>query len=578
MAAQIDDPATFVDQHIYDYRPGAPRYEPLYIAQINVPNATFSGVYKGNSTAPAASCLQTFEMAVQNNHVYTLSNCPEYGGTHTGFTWMSVSGDASITLNQPTNTCSDGTGSRIDFVATKDGKVTLCAGANSSTLASAWDYALTETILSSQSAAGFSFNVVQGTTYQITCNSQVLGATIALSSASGGTCSCTSQYICGEGQRCTCTAPADGQVAITTAGTTSPAYQLQVRAISAPTSRPTLPYDFSTQMPAGAAAPGVLCNVPRSCPNGYVATAINSYDDYFSGTDWTTKVSFTCKQIVVTNGKVTLNNAVAANNTCLPSAQTVAYNFDCDTGVNSPAVVIGQRTLVDFYGLWRIGPVCKSLVTGRVFNLDNAGWSETQCPVDTQVHSLDMTTNAPNGRGNFINSISMVCAPIVPLNPKQSCLGTYTSGASTLPLCGATAAQNPGACGCDAGCTAAGNCCPDYNLLCLPPPACGAGGVSQGGYCLYAGAASADCTSTCSTHGGYNEATRFYIGSNGTAAACQSALTSLGMGTGTVTDSSSCWDGGGCLTWSGSRYRCTAPTTNPTALFGGLARVCACNQ
>ncbi|MFA5161950.1 MAG: hypothetical protein WC421_06860 [Elusimicrobiales bacterium] len=83
------------------------------------------------------------------------------------------------------------------------------------------------------------------------------------------------------------------------------------------------------------------------------------------------------------------------------------------------------------------------------------------------------------------------------------------------------------------------------------------------------------CTTTCSSHGGYNAATKTYAGSAGTDAHCQSVLNTLG-----ITDT---WSSPGCNQAIGCSFfiittgRCTVDTTADATAYNSQ-RACACNQ
>jgi hypothetical protein len=105
-------------------------------------------------------------------------------------------------------------------------------------------------------------------------------------------------------------------------------------------------------------------------------------------------------------------------------------------------------------------------------------------------------------------------------------------------------------------------------------PSCG--GTMVGGYCWYLGAASASCTTTCSSHGGYNDAgTRGYAGSDGTDAQCGAVASAVNgktfymsaPGTAPI----------GCCYASGVALRVTDPTT-AAASISTYQRYCACNN
>jgi hypothetical protein len=99
-----------------------------------------------------------------------------------------------------------------------------------------------------------------------------------------------------------------------------------------------------------------------------------------------------------------------------------------------------------------------------------------------------------------------------------------------------------------------------------------------GGFCWYL-ASNVSCDSICATHGGYNEATRSYAGSDGTDANCRDVADALGIPgtTVTVVTPDNGFDGWGCISDNGIRLRHQFPT-NSTANSAGVARACACNE
>jgi len=101
-------------------------------------------------------------------------------------------------------------------------------------------------------------------------------------------------------------------------------------------------------------------------------------------------------------------------------------------------------------------------------------------------------------------------------------------------------------------------------------------GSVVGGYCWYLGAMGADCAATCASHGGYDEATRTYAGSDGTNEACTDVLDALAIGSGTANDWSMGLTGMGCISNGTNRLRVTTATTD-SASDVSWARACACN-
>ncbi len=102
------------------------------------------------------------------------------------------------------------------------------------------------------------------------------------------------------------------------------------------------------------------------------------------------------------------------------------------------------------------------------------------------------------------------------------------------------------------------------------------GGTSVGGYCWYAGAIGASCTTTCASHGGYNAATLSYAGSGGTDANCTSVEAALGWGIRFSGDIS--LSGLGCFSWSGVGVYLDTLATTADATWSNGARACACNN
>jgi hypothetical protein len=104
---------------------------------------------------------------------------------------------------------------------------------------------------------------------------------------------------------------------------------------------------------------------------------------------------------------------------------------------------------------------------------------------------------------------------------------------------------------------------------------CDSGGALVGGSCWYLAESNESCAETCSTHGGYDEATKTYAGSAGTVANCKAVLNALGgynYWRGDV-----CGLGGiGCHKYTGNGWRDLAPTTADATPNDGSKRACAC--
>lgn len=109
-------------------------------------------------------------------------------------------------------------------------------------------------------------------------------------------------------------------------------------------------------------------------------------------------------------------------------------------------------------------------------------------------------------------------------------------------------------------------------------PGCAGGGELVGGFCWYRGVLADDCDDTCLDHGGYNEATRTYAGSDGTDAHCEEVLDAIGIPAGVLTVSGGCGAELGCMYDSSTRVRCSGPTTTSSGFGGTSERMCACNE
>lgn len=109
-------------------------------------------------------------------------------------------------------------------------------------------------------------------------------------------------------------------------------------------------------------------------------------------------------------------------------------------------------------------------------------------------------------------------------------------------------------------------------------------GTSHAGCCWYIAYdpyASLSCTSVCSSHGGYDECTRTFAGSDGTLANCDAVLTALGEpNPGTTEEIYGFHSGVGCNTMylENNRYWVAIPATTEGATAAMARRVCACNN
>ena len=105
-------------------------------------------------------------------------------------------------------------------------------------------------------------------------------------------------------------------------------------------------------------------------------------------------------------------------------------------------------------------------------------------------------------------------------------------------------------------------------------------GIEVGGACWFLGALGESCTDVCGATGfPYDEATRTFAGSEGTAGNCTLVLDALGAPGTVVTEFPCDTDASiGCHVEPGGsfeRIRCTRPTL-PEAFVAGTSRACAC--
>lgn len=103
-------------------------------------------------------------------------------------------------------------------------------------------------------------------------------------------------------------------------------------------------------------------------------------------------------------------------------------------------------------------------------------------------------------------------------------------------------------------------------------------------YCWYLGAQGQSCDVVCASHGGYDEATRTYAGSEGSNSNCYTVLAAVGAPVGysdNVTTESN-WAGLGCCYWYyNERARWTRDDLSPTnsrASYPTIHRICACKN
>jgi hypothetical protein len=113
-------------------------------------------------------------------------------------------------------------------------------------------------------------------------------------------------------------------------------------------------------------------------------------------------------------------------------------------------------------------------------------------------------------------------------------------------------------------------------------PASTCSGTEVGGYCWYFGDENLSCNGVCASHGGYDDATRTYAGSDGSSNNCKSIITALNI---TQDDFFETTQGGlGCFamkTTSGNYYGYwdEQPTAaEATYVTPGRQRICACQN
>jgi hypothetical protein len=107
------------------------------------------------------------------------------------------------------------------------------------------------------------------------------------------------------------------------------------------------------------------------------------------------------------------------------------------------------------------------------------------------------------------------------------------------------------------------------------------GGTLVGGFCWYISGVSASCTTTCASHGGYNEGTRTFAGSDGSLANCRAVADAIGaIAVNSQSDINFPPSGVGCTHDSGSLsiYRFAGDATNESSTISGGYRYCACNE
>lgn len=113
-------------------------------------------------------------------------------------------------------------------------------------------------------------------------------------------------------------------------------------------------------------------------------------------------------------------------------------------------------------------------------------------------------------------------------------------------------------------------------------------GDAVGGYCWYFGTNNQSCDTVCTSHGGYNAATRTYAGSDGSSSNCGAVMTAIGASNPTPVTAVSTLGGiggmgcGSDYTDTATTYRLTSTTTSSASSSSNSSlyfrRACACNE
>ena len=106
-------------------------------------------------------------------------------------------------------------------------------------------------------------------------------------------------------------------------------------------------------------------------------------------------------------------------------------------------------------------------------------------------------------------------------------------------------------------------------------PSCA--GATAGGHCWYLGDEQASCEDTCAAHGGFEDATVGFAGSDGTDEHCAEVLDALDASGSSVYPLMGIGAGIGCASLSGARYRVDDETTTAEATYVLAHRACACS-
>jgi hypothetical protein len=467
VAAQIDDPANFYDEHIYNADPSAERHAPLYIAQLLVPKCLFSGSYFGVAGQPPPGvnqCIERFDFPVSVNPPppaggtsstsYVVDTCSNY----TGQPYFTVSGDVT-NVTYPNPAC------QLQFTPTKDGTGTLCAGIKNQGVDTEWDFKVKPTITGTSSTVNYDasanysaggtklvFPTIKGTQYTIT---PLPASWTAVRNVLGTCMPDPNNYPLDWADiGYSCTANQDGYTTIclsnfstyTTPPTPTANATFQVEAVGC-----SSPQATDVELPYVGSTGGGECTAPeRQCPAGWVATGVTF--EYFG---WARRAWLQCREVI--NGTTLGGTELAAGPTCGGSGPSTA-TLRCYDGTGEPAVVIGQRVYVSTYTK-AVAPICRGLTTGTVWEMTPPNavgtLSTAQCPSNTQVYSMNFRT------GSELDGLQMVCGDLISMNVPYR-------GGSCQGLCGGY--NSTANCYCDDLCALSANndCCQDFELVCSP--------------------------------------------------------------------------------------------------------------
>ena len=103
-------------------------------------------------------------------------------------------------------------------------------------------------------------------------------------------------------------------------------------------------------------------------------------------------------------------------------------------------------------------------------------------------------------------------------------------------------------------------------------------GTLVGDHCWYLGAEQGSCAETCAAHGGFDDATRGFAGSEGTDEHCAAVLDALDASGSSVYPLMEIGAGIGCVSLPDARYRVDDETTTAEATYVLARRACACTE